>query len=371
VAPVAGAPAGTAAAVIDVAEVRQAWNLGPLVAGRTYDGAITLANRCASPARVGIFTYGLPDLQVPPVATIPAGRALDVPFRMAAKPPADGSGVVRGQVVFWMASGSDEACAPVRVVFDTTAGIRAATALDEAREQKLRADDVAMDGCVTDVAAGPSPARPSEAECVAMLRGALKSMRSALERDGLTTPSSLSALPAVATIDTMSPSELQTLRGTLHATVAANDALAVRPPGEEWMTARQEGMKWFLSEGTIGGTSRPPADWFSGAWAKDYFSTFHVLQNSPGPATVSVRFLPNPTTSTSITASPGLASLVPWAGTRVTALPRLAGFGPSGELVPIPLGSRPAAATVARSRSRTSARRSGRSACSSPACRPS
>jgi hypothetical protein len=202
-----------------IAQSTQTWNWGDIVIGRTYRGEIELSNQCATKVRVGLFAYGLPDLLIQPTATIPAGGAVGIPYRIRVTAPPASSDVIRGRLVVWFPSPSDETCASFRLVHEVSGRVRVATSEDEALEKTMRARERVAEGCVEWWLGRDRPADRTEAECLPIIRRVAVRVRQLAERDQVLTGAALTRLPAAGAIGSMSMTELAALRREFAALV--------------------------------------------------------------------------------------------------------------------------------------------------------
>ena len=207
------------AAITRIAQSTQEWNWGELLAGRTYRGAMTLANQCKTDVRVGLFAYGLPDLLIPPTATIPAGGSIGVPYRIRPTATATSADAIRGEVVVWLPPGTDATCPSFRLVHNVSGRSRAATPQDEAIEKAMVAHQRRADACMQWWLFGEAPADRTEAECTPLVRRAAIRARQLLASESPALKPALSRLPADQAIGAMSMTELRALRRDFAAAI--------------------------------------------------------------------------------------------------------------------------------------------------------
>jgi hypothetical protein len=198
------------AQITRIAQTTREWKWGELLVGRTYRGALTLSNQCKKDIRVGIFAYGLPDLLVPPTATIPANGRIGLPYRI--KPTADTSQTIRGELVVWLPPGTDPDCPAFRLVHDVSGQVRAATPKDEALEKGMLAFQRTAEGCIQWWLTEEKPTDRTEAECAPIVRRAAIRARQLMDREEPAVRAAASRLPTIDAIVAMSIAELRALR---------------------------------------------------------------------------------------------------------------------------------------------------------------
>ncbi|HEY7501183.1 MAG TPA: hypothetical protein VH740_21860 [Vicinamibacterales bacterium] len=200
----------TDAEITRIAQRTREWKWGDLLAGRTYRGAVTLSNQCKNDVRVGIFAYGLPDLLIPPTATIPAGGRIGLPYRI--RPTADTNQTIRGELVVWLPPGTDPECRAFRLVHDVSGQVRAATPKDEVVEKAMLALQRTAEGCIQWWLTGEKPTDRTEAECAPIVRRAAIRARQLMDREEPAVRAAASRLPTIDAIGAMSIAELRALR---------------------------------------------------------------------------------------------------------------------------------------------------------------
>jgi hypothetical protein len=201
-----------------IAQTAQEWKWGELLVGRTYRGAMTLSNQCTSDVRVGLFAYGLPDLLIPPTATIPAGRSIGVPYRIRPSAAATAD-AIRGEVVVWLPPGTDATCPPFRLVHTVSGRARPATPQDEAVEKAMVARQRTADACMQWWLFGEAPAGRTEAECAPLVRRAAIRARQLLASESPALKPALSRMPTDEAIGAMSMTDLRALRRDFAAAI--------------------------------------------------------------------------------------------------------------------------------------------------------
>lgn len=190
-------------------QATQEWHWGELVAGSTYRGEIELSNRCATGIRVGLVADDLPDLLIQSTATIPGGRTIGVPYRITPTARPESEGAIRGRLVVWFRSPSDEVCPSFRLVHDVSARVRAATPADETIE---KATATLAGACVQWWRTQVKPADRSDGECAPLIRRLIAGSRHVFERDRPDARTALSALPSADAMANMSMAQLSALR---------------------------------------------------------------------------------------------------------------------------------------------------------------